>query len=83
MFSNLLRFFFQIYAIFNSQFCARFQYRVASLYNLLLREFSSNQFETSHRCYKHFEDAGVIFSRHINIFDKITAQSDIENGAYI
>ena len=52
-------------------FQVRLQYWVASLSSLcnqLLPEFSSNQFETLHRCYKHIEDVHVSFSRQINIF---------------
>ena len=41
----------------------RLQYWVASLCNQLLPEFSSNQFETLHRCYKHIEVVHVTFSR--------------------
>ena len=41
----------------------RLQYWVASLCNQLLPEFSSNQFKTMHRCYKHIEDVHVTFSR--------------------
>ena len=44
----------------------------------LLPEFSSNQFETFHRCYKHIEDMHVTFCRRENIFDKITAL-DLDN----
>ena len=44
------------------------QYGVASLCNQLLPEFSSNQFETFHRCYKHIEDVHVTFSRQENNF---------------
>ena len=51
----------------------RLQYWVASLCNQLLTEFSSNQFETFHRCYKHIEDVHVTFSRQENDFDKIMA----------
>ena len=51
----------------------RLQYRVASLCYQLLPEFSSNQFETVHRCYKHIEDVHVTFCRRKIIFDKITA----------
>ena len=47
-----------------------FQYREASLYNQLLPEFSSNQFETSHRWYSHIEEEKMLF-----FFDKITAFS--------
>ena len=43
-------------------FQVRLQYGVASLCNQLLPEFSSNQFETLHRCYKHIEDVHVTFS---------------------
>ena len=41
---------------------------VASLCNQLLPEFSSNQFETFHRCYKHIEDVHATFSRQENHF---------------
>ena len=44
----------------------RLQYWVASLCNQLLPEFSSNQFKTVHRCYKHIEDVHVTFSRQEN-----------------
>ena len=44
------------------------QYWVESLCNQLLPEFSSNQFETFHRCYKHIEDVHVTLSRQENIF---------------
>ena len=46
----------------------RLQYWVASLCNQLLPEFSSNQFETLHRCYKHIENVHVTFSRQENNF---------------
>ena len=49
-------------------FQVRLQYGVASLCNQLLPEFSSNQFETFHRCYKHIEDVHVTFSRQENNF---------------
>ena len=49
-------------------FQVRLQYGVASLCNQLLPEFSSNQFETLHRCYKHIEDVHVTFSRQENNF---------------
>ena len=49
-------------------FQVRLQYWVASLCNQLLPEFSSNQFETLYRCYKHIEDVHVIFSRQENCF---------------
>ena len=49
-------------------FQVRLQYGVASLCNQLLPEFSSNQFETLHRRYKHIEDVHVTFSRQANNF---------------
>ena len=49
-------------------FQVRLQYWVSSLCNQLLPEFSSNQFETLHRCYKHIEDVHVTFSRQENHF---------------
>ena len=52
------------------KFQVRLQYGVASLCNQLLPEFSSNQFETLHRCYKHIKDVHVTFSRQENIFFK-------------
>ena len=42
--------------------------------NQLLSEFSSNQFERLHICYKHIEHVNVIFAGKNN-FDKITAFS--------
>ena len=39
------------------------QRRVAGLCKQLLPEFSSNQFKTFYRCYKHIEDTHVTFSR--------------------
>ena len=48
------------------------QYGVASLCNQLLSEFSGNQFETLHRCYKHIEDVRVTFAGEKLVFDKIT-----------
>ena len=42
-------------------FQVRLHYKVASLCNQLLLEFSSNQFETFHRCYKHIEDVSCDF----------------------
>ena len=54
-------------------FQVRLQYGVASLCNQLLPEFSSNQFETLHRCNKHIEDMHVTFSRRKVNFDKIMA----------
>ena len=44
-------------AIFNSDnFEVGLQYRIASLFNQLLSEFSTNYFETLQRYYKYFED---------------------------
>ena len=39
------------------------QHKVASLCNQLFPGFSSNQFETLHRYYKHMEDVHVTFSK--------------------
>ena len=44
------------------------QYGVASLCNQLLSEYSGNQFETLHRCYKHIEDVHVTFCRRNTYF---------------
>ena len=44
-------------------FQVRLQYGVASLCNQLLPEFSSNQFATLHKCYKHIENMHVTLSR--------------------
>ena len=61
--------FCQNYGILDfNNFQVRLQYWVASLCNQLLPEFSSNHFETLHRCYKHFEDVHVTFSRQENHF---------------
>ena len=61
--------FLQNYGILDlDNFQVRLQYWVASLCNQLLPEFSSNQFETLHRCFKHIEDVHVIFSRRENNF---------------
>ena len=49
-------------------FQVRLQYWLASLCNQLLTEFSSNQFETLHRCYKHIEDVHVTLSKQENYF---------------
>ena len=50
------------------QVSGRLQDGVASLCNQFLPEFSRNQFETLHRCYKHIEDVHVTFSRQENDF---------------
>ena len=44
------------------------QHTVASLCNQHLPGISSNQFETSHRYYKHIEDVHVTFSKQENNF---------------
>ena len=49
-------------------FQVRLRYGVASLCNQLLPDFSSNQFETLHRFYKHIEDVHMTFSRQENNF---------------
>ena len=74
-FSRQENHFWQNYGILDlDNFQVRLQFWVASLCNQLLPEFSSNQFETLHRCYKHIEDVHVFFFAHKNIiFDKITA----------
>ena len=61
--------FWQNYDILDlDKFQVRLQYWVVSLCNQLLPEFSSNQFETFHRCYKHIEDVHVTFSEQENNF---------------
>ena len=60
-------------------FQVRLQYGVASLCNQLLPEFSSNQFETFHRCYKHIEDVHVTFSRKENNFGQNYGILDLDN----
>ena len=60
-------------------FQVRFQYGVANLCNQLLPEFSSNQFETLHRYYKHIEDVHVISSRQENYFWQNYAILDLDN----
>ena len=63
------KFFLQNYSILDlANFQVRHQYGVASLCNQLLPEFSSNRFETFHRCYKHIEDVHVTFSWQENNF---------------
>ena len=57
----------------------RLQYWVASLCNQLLPEFSSNQFVTLHRCYKHIEDVYVTFSRQENYFWQHYGILDLDN----
>ena len=61
--------FSQNYGILDlDNFQVSLQYGVASLCNQLLPEFSSNQFETLHICYKHIEDVHATFSRKDNHF---------------
>ena len=57
----------------------RLQYGVASLCNQLLPEFSSNRFESLHRCYKHIEDVHVTFSRQEINFWQNYGILDLEN----
>ena len=54
-------------AIYN-KYCLIHNNGVASLCNQLLTEFSNNQFETFHRCYKHIEDVHMTFNRQENHF---------------
>ena len=69
VFSRQKKKFGQNYYILDlDNFQVRLQCGVASLCNQLLPEFSSNQFETFYRCYKHIED---VHDKKI-IFDKIT-----------
>ena len=72
--------FWQNYGIsYLDNFQVRLQYGVASLCNQLLPEFSSNQFEAMHRCYKHIEDVHVTFSRQENNFWQNYGISDLDN----
>ena len=45
----------------------------------LLPEFSSNQFETMHRCYEHIEDVHVTCSRQENHFRQNYGIMDLDN----
>ena len=66
-FSRQENHFWQNYSILDlDNFQVRLQYWVASLCNQLLPEFSSNQLETVHRCYKHIVDVHVTFGRQEN-----------------
>ena len=57
-------FFLQNYGTFDfNNFEVSLQQRVASLCNQFLPGFSSNQFETSHRCYMHIELVHVTFHK--------------------
>ena len=72
--------FWQNYGIFNlDKFKVSLQHRVASLCNQLLPGFSSNQFETLHRCYKHIEDVHVTFCRQENNFWQNYSIFDLDN----
>ena len=80
IFSRQENHFGQNYGILDlDNFQVRLQYWVASLCNQLLPEFSSNQFETMHRCYKHIEDVHVTFSRQENHFGQNYGILDLEN----
>ena len=68
-FSKQENYFLQNYGILDlGNFQVRLQYWVASLCNQLIPEFSIDQFETFHRCYKHIEDVHMTFSRQENNF---------------
>ena len=72
--------FWQNYIILDlGNFQVRLQSGVASLCNQLLPEFSSNQFETLHRCYKHIENVHVTFSRQENNFWQNYGILDLDN----
>ena len=74
--------FWQNYGILDldlDNFQVKLQYWVASLCNQLLPEFSSNQFEILHRCYKHIENVHVTFSRQGNNFWQNYGILDLDN----
>ena len=72
--------FWQNYGILDlDNFQVWLQYGVASLCNQLLPEFSSIQFETYHRCYKHIKDVHVTFSRQENNFWQKYGILDLDN----
>ena len=72
--------FWQNYDILDlDNFQVRLQYWVESLCNQLLPEFSSKQFETFHRCYKHIEDVHVTFNRQENNFWQNYDILDLDN----
>ena len=72
--------FWQNYGILDlDNFQVRLQYWVTSLCNQLLPAFSSNQFETLHRCYKHIEDVHVTFCRQENHFSQNYGILDLHN----
>ena len=69
IFSRQENLFWQNYCILDlDNFHIWLQYWVASFCNQFLPEYSSNQFETLHRCYKHIEDVHVTFSGQENHF---------------
>ena len=69
IFSKQENHFGQSYGILDlDNFQVWLQYGVASSCNQILPKFSSNQFETLHRCYKHIEDVDVTFGRQENNF---------------
>ena len=80
-FSRQENHFWQNYGILDlDNFQVRLQCWVASSCNQLLPEFSSNQFEASHRCYKHVEDdVHVTFSRQENHFWQNYGILDLDN----
>ena len=79
-FSRQENYFWQKYSILDlDNVQVRLQFWVASLCDQLLPEFSSNQFETFHRCYKHIEDVHVTFSRQENHFWQNYGILDLDN----
>ena len=60
-------------------FQVRPHYGVASLCIQTLPEFSSNQFETLHRCHKHIEDVHVTLCRQENNFLQNYGIFDVDN----
>ena len=72
--------FWQNYDILDlDNFQVRLQYWVASLCNQLLPEFSSNQFETFHRCYKYIDNVHVTFRRQENNFQQNYGILDLDD----
>ena len=63
----------------SDNFQVSLQHKVASLCNQLLPGFSSHQFETLHRCYKHIEDVHVTFSRQETKFCQNYSILDLDN----
>ena len=79
-FSRQERKFWQNYGIVDlDNFQVWLQRKVASLCNQLLPEFSSNQFETVHICYKHIEDVDMAFSLHEKFFWQNNGILDLDN----